>query len=122
YDPILFNGHGREWIRFLENHSDTPAHNGWIGAGAVKIFALEQDAAFHPRVRDELMHAIKARRKVDFPQPLGPMIAVTLLGGISIVTSWMASFCPYQIERVLTSNAGLCSGAGADGEECTFLP
>src|SRR6266436_1189666 len=42
------------------------------------------------------------RRKVDFPQPLGPMIAVTAFDAISRVTSSMARFSPYQTDRFFT--------------------
>src|SRR5262249_52843710 len=57
---------------------------------------------------------LSARRNVDFPQPLGPMIAVTALEAISIVTLSMARFSPYQIERFFTSNvrAGTDSSTG----------
>src|SRR6266404_7714807 len=54
---------------------------------------------------------LRARIKVDFPQPLGPMIAVTALDAMSSVTSSTARFSPYQIERFLTRNvyAGISS-------------
>src|SRR5947209_349264 len=38
------------------------------------------------------------RRKVDFPQPEGPIRAVTLFGFISRFMFRMASFLPYQAE------------------------
>ena len=60
---------------------------------------------------------LSARRKVDFPQPLGPMIAVTAFEATPRVTLSMARFSPYQIERFFTSNvhaAGVsASGGGA---------
>jgi hypothetical protein len=46
-----------------------------------------------------------ARRKVDFPQPLGPMIAVTFRAGSRIVTSCKAWRAPYQRLKSLISNA-----------------
>src|ERR1051326_5734846 len=57
---------------------------------------------------------LSERMKVDLPQPLGPMIAVTALEAISIVTPSVARFAPYQIERFLTRNvyAGALSSAG----------
>src|SRR5437868_572942 len=38
------------------------------------------------------------RKKVDFPQPDGPMMAVTMLGAMLMVTSRMARRLPYQAE------------------------
>src|SRR5438034_8380390 len=46
---------------------------------------------------------LRQRIKVDFPQPLGPMIAVTAFDAISSVTSLMARFSPYHSERFFTS-------------------
>src|SRR5882724_4517332 len=46
---------------------------------------------------------LRQRIKVDFPQPLGPMIAVTAFDAMSSVTSLMARFSPYQSERFFTS-------------------
>src|SRR4030095_1801440 len=46
---------------------------------------------------------LRQRIKVDFPQPLGPMIAVTAFDAMSSVTSLMARFSPYQSERLFTS-------------------
>jgi hypothetical protein len=43
-----------------------------------------------------------ARRNVDFPQPLGPMIAVTAFEAMSIETSCIARFSPYQIDMFFT--------------------
>src|SRR6266498_3690038 len=64
---------------------------------------------------------LRQRRKVDFPQPLGPMIAVTAFDAMSSVTSSMARFSPYQTERSFTwkvhggagSGVGACSVAGS---------
>src|SRR4030095_3597961 len=41
------------------------------------------------------------RRNVDFPQPDGPMRAVTARGGIVTDTSYNACFAPYQNENLL---------------------
>src|SRR3990170_1179599 len=43
----------------------------------------------------------RQRMRVDFPQPDGPMIAVTACSSTSIVISWIALFAPYQAERPL---------------------
>src|ERR1017187_409329 len=48
---------------------------------------------------------LSARMKVDLPQPLGPMMAVTLRAAILIVTSWSACRCPYHMLKFLMSNA-----------------
>ena len=45
---------------------------------------------------------LSARRNVDFPQPLGPMMAVTAFEAMSIVTSCIARFSPYQIDIFFT--------------------
>jgi hypothetical protein len=54
---------------------------------------------------------LRARRNVDFPQPLGPMMAVTAFEITSRVTLSMASLRPYQIERFFTSKVN--GGAGS---------
>src|SRR6266566_3524619 len=41
---------------------------------------------------------LRHRIRVDFPQPEGPMTAVTMRSSMSIVMSWIASFSPYQAE------------------------
>ena len=44
-------------------------------------------------------------RKVDLPQPEGPMRAVTWRAGMSMSTSWSAWWLPYQRLRPRISNA-----------------
>src|ERR1700751_4216568 len=63
---------------------------------------------------------LRARRNVDFPQPLGPMIAVTALEAILRLTSSMARFAPYQIDTFFASKVNFAAGSplaggGADG-------
>src|SRR5438034_10983361 len=41
---------------------------------------------------------LRHRIRVDFPQPEGPMTALTMRSSMSIVISWIASFSPYQAE------------------------
>src|SRR5256885_14109097 len=41
---------------------------------------------------------LRHRIRVDFPQPEGPMTAVTMRSSMPIVMSWIASFSPYQAE------------------------
>ena len=60
---------------------------------------------------------LRARRKVDLPQPLGPIMAVTALAGISIET-FLSTWCvPKKTDRARTVRAGVFddrSAAGAD--------
>src|SRR6266581_795807 len=58
---------------------------------------------------------LRQRRKVDFPQPLGPMIAVTAFDAMSSVTSSIARLSPYQTDRLFTwkVDTGRGSGVGA---------
>src|SRR5438034_3296185 len=58
---------------------------------------------------------LRQRRKVDFPQPLGPMIAVTAFDAMSSVTLSMARFSPYQIERFFTWKVNGGEGSDAGG-------
>src|SRR4051794_15537712 len=51
-----------------------------------------------------------ARMNVDFPQPLGPIIAVTALAGMSRLTLSIARFDPYHIE---TFFASIARGSGS---------
>ena len=46
------------------------------------------------------------RRRVDLPQPEGPMYAVTRCFGIDMETSFSASFSPYQSETCSISTIG----------------
>src|SRR4029450_11679985 len=55
---------------------------------------------------------LRQRIKVDFPQPLGPMIAVTAFDAMLSVTSLIARFSPYQSERFFTSKVN--GGAGSE--------
>src|ERR1041384_6687671 len=48
-----------------------------------------------------------ARKNVDFPQPLGPMIAVMERAGTSIATFLSTCVSPKKIFKLLTSKAGL---------------
>ena len=48
-----------------------------VGIGAVNVLAVEQDRPFDPRARVRSCMRSSARRKVDLPQPDGPISAVT---------------------------------------------
>src|SRR2546428_2509300 len=54
---------------------------------------------------------LRARRKVDFPQPLGPMIAVTALEAMLRLTFSMARFSPYQIDTFFASKVNFGAGS-----------
>jgi hypothetical protein len=47
------------------------------------VLVVQQNLAFHARVADGLVDAVQVRRKVDLPQPEGPISAVILLAGTS---------------------------------------
>src|SRR5437870_4973122 len=53
----------------------------------------------------------RARRNVDFPQPLGPMIAVTALEAMLRLTFSMARFSPYQIDTFFASKVNFGAGS-----------
>src|SRR5271170_7463418 len=55
---------------------------------------------------------LRARRNVDLPQPLGPMIAVTFFAGMLIVTSMSAWRWPYHMLKFLMSKAITSAAAG----------
>src|SRR5919197_5281575 len=62
---------------------------------------------------------LKDRSRVDLPQPLGPMMAVTRLGSIVIVTPSTALWAPKKSDRSLVSSClatavSLHLGAAAD--------
>src|SRR6266480_2195190 len=59
---------------------------------------------------------LRQRIKVDFPQPLGPMIAVTAFDVISRVISSIARFSPYQTDRFFTWNVNGAAGSDDDVE------
>src|SRR5438309_6464610 len=54
---------------------------------------------------------LRARRKVDFPQPLGPIIAVTALERMLRLTLSIARFCPYQIDTFFASKVNFGAGS-----------
>src|SRR5437879_9427482 len=59
----------------------------------------------------------KQRMRVDFPQPEGPMTAVTMWLSMSIVMSWMANFSPYQAESDSTRSFSAIAGSPRHGTE-----
>src|ERR1017187_8656465 len=57
---------------------------------------------------------LSARMKVDLPQPLGPMIAVTLRAAIRIVMSSRARRCPYHMLKLRMSKAISSAATGSE--------
>ena len=69
-------------IRFLEDHADAPAHDRGIDLRRVEILAVEEDLPRSVRAPGvSSCMRLRQRRKVDLPQPLGPMMAVMCRDG-----------------------------------------
>src|SRR5439155_23193040 len=60
---------------------------------------------------------LRHRIRVDFPQPEGPMTAVTMRSSMSIVMSWIASFSPYQAESDSTLSLIAIAHPSRNGSE-----
>src|SRR5438093_1625985 len=60
---------------------------------------------------------LRHRIRVDFPQPEGPMTAVTMRSSMSIVISWIASFSPYQAETDSTLSLIAIALSSRNGSE-----
>src|SRR5256885_6395264 len=60
---------------------------------------------------------LRHRIRVDFPQPEGPMTAVTMRSSMPIVMSWMASFSPYQAESDSTLSLIAIAHSSRNGTE-----
>src|SRR5512140_3719279 len=56
---------------------------------------------------------LRARRNVDFPQPDGPMSAVTCRSGSASDTRFTAALAPYEMVRSRASIFGVAAGTGA---------
>ena len=83
-EHVLGDGHRRERVGLLEHHADAAADLGGREAAAVDVDAVEQRSA-PPSAAPGTSSCmrLRMRRNVDFPQPDGPMSAVTLRAGIS---------------------------------------
>ena len=84
-----------EWVRLLEHHADLGAQ--LHGVDAVVIDILPVDGLIVPSTRQMSMVSFirfRQRRKVDLPQPDGPMNAVTVWGSISTSTDLIAWVSP----------------------------
>jgi hypothetical protein len=77
----------RERVGLLEHHADAGAQLHRVDARVVDILAVERDVALDAATSIVSFIRLRQRRKVDLPQPDGPMKAVTVLSGISTSTS-----------------------------------
>ena len=64
-------------VGLLEDHADVPAGLGELAVRAVDVRPVEQDVAGHRGAGMSWCIRLRMRRKVDLPQPDGPMSAVT---------------------------------------------
>ena len=81
---------------------------------------MQQNCAFHTGFGVSSCMRFRARRNVDFPQPLGPMMAVTAFEATSRLTLSIARFSPYQIDMFFTSNVR-AGTASSDGQRLRLL-
>src|SRR5205809_483575 len=70
-----------------------------------------------PRTALSSSSRLRHRIRVDFPQPEGPMTAVTMRSSMSIVISWIASFSPYQAESDSTLSLIAIAHSSRNGSE-----
>ena len=72
-----------EGIGLLEHHADAGAQLHDVEAGVVDVLAVDLDLAGHAALGMVSFMRLMQRRKVDLPQPDGPMKAITpLLGDV----------------------------------------
>ena len=74
---VVPDAHGRERVGLLEDHADAGPDCLGAHVGAVDVLAIEQDLAVHGGPGTSSCIRLSRRRKVDLPQPEGPMRAVT---------------------------------------------
>src|SRR5947209_15412242 len=55
---VVADGHGREGIGTLEDHSDDPADRHRVDAVAVDVLPVEDHRALHPGAGDQLVQAV----------------------------------------------------------------
>ncbi len=78
----------REGIRLLEHHADAAAQIGDVHGQ--NVLAVQRRSPSTRVFRSVSFMRFMVRRKVDLPQPEGPMKAVTLLAGMAMVMSCSA--------------------------------
>ena len=101
-----------EAVPALEHHPHPPPQRGRIERRVVDVArrrAGSRPCAGSPGSRS-CMRLIE-RRKVDFPQPDGPISAVIERGGMSTVMSKSACFSPYQNENSRAASVPRCTRA-----------
>ena len=69
---VVFDRHGRERRRLLEDHPDSPPHLHGIDSGRVDILAVEQHLALGMRSRHDLVHPVEASHESRFAASGGP--------------------------------------------------
>ena len=84
----------RERIGLLEHHADAGAQLHHVDAGLVDVLAVELDLAGDAAMSIVSFMRLRQRRKVDLPQPDGPISAVTIRSPMSRSTSKSACFSP----------------------------
>ena len=113
-EHVLRDRHRGERIRLLEHHADPAADRRRPrrpGRRGRRPKCRSEPSRRVPGVSSCIR--LSARRKVDLPQPLGPMIAVTFFAGMRIVTSNSAWRAPYQRLKFLMSKA---TSSAPDGQ------
>jgi hypothetical protein len=83
-----------ERVRLLEHHADARAKLHHVHRRRIDILAVERDLAGRRALAIVSFIRLSVRRKVDLPQPDGPMNAVTLSMSTSIDTSLIACLSP----------------------------
>jgi hypothetical protein len=84
----------RERVGLLEDHADLGAQLHRVDAIVVDILAVERDLPSTRATSIVSFIRLRQRRKVDLPQPEGPMNAVTVLSLMSTSTSLIAWVSP----------------------------
>ena len=80
----IFENRLRKRIGTLEHHADSAAMRS---LPVPECSAVEENLAFQARARTVSCMRLRVRRKVDLPQPEGPIRAVTLLAAMSRLMS-----------------------------------
>jgi hypothetical protein len=103
-EHVLADGHGGEGVGLLEHHAHAAAQAHGIHAAIVDVDAVERTlpVARAPGVTSCMR--FRQRKNVDFPQPDGPMIAVTRRSGMRILMFLIAWNAPKYASSPDTSS------------------